>query len=62
MRKIKVILSDKLFSELKTDHAIKGISGNLYGTTDEFMDKLLKSIEKEDIELKLDFKKKGRKK
>jgi hypothetical protein len=61
MREIKLILSDKLFSELKTDHAIKGVSGNLYGNTDEFMDKLLKSLEREDIELKLDFKKKGRK-
>jgi len=57
MKEIKLILSDEVYSELKNDFIVKGVTGNLYSITDEFINKLLKHIENGATELALDFNK-----
>ena len=56
MKKIKLKISDRVFSELQSTLTVKSITGSLYGVLDLFIAKLVTSIDKGELELTLTFK------
>lgn len=55
-KKITLELTDRVYSELKSDLIIKKMSGNLYGTQDEMFMKLMKALRDNEPELALAYK------
>lgn len=56
MKEIKIIISDRVLSELKTAHTVKSITGNLSGINDEFVNKIIKSLDEDKDEVIFQFK------
>ena len=56
MKEIKIIISDRVLRELKTAHTVKSITGNLSGINDEFVNKIIKSLDEDKDEVIFQFK------
>lgn len=61
MKEIKLSIEDDVFAELKSSIILKQMTGNMYGVLDEFIGKLLKTMDAGDTELHLEFSKKRKK-
>lgn len=57
MKEIKLKIADDVYKRLKSMMFAKGVSGNFAGIWDEFMKKLIESIENEEEEKVFEFNK-----
>ena len=55
-KKITLELTDRVYSELKSDLILKKMSGNLFGTQDEMFMKLMKALHEDQAVLLLAYK------
>jgi hypothetical protein len=56
MKKITITIDEEVYNELRSAFTVKGITGNLYGTSDAFMYRLLDALEKGKTEESFAFK------
>lgn len=56
MKRLHLIVSDEVVTELRNAVGIKGLTGNAYGTSDAALDKISKALKDGDREVILDFK------
>ena len=45
MKKITLLISDKVYKEIKKSQGVRKLTGSSYGIKDEFISKLIESIE-----------------
>lgn len=56
MKKITVTMTDEVFTELRSAMGVRGLSGVAYGILDEFMVKLIETIQEGKEEKHFSFK------
>jgi len=56
MKELNLKISDMVYNEIKNEIGVKKLSGSLYGSLDLFIVKVVRAIEKGDVQIKLAFK------
>ena len=57
MKEINLKISDRVYTEVRSSMAVKGIAGSIYGTVDALVVKIIESVENGQDEVVVAFKK-----